>query len=320
MPKYQKGARLYGGPLSDIYRGESPDGQVALKIVDLDFLRKPHNFRQEVALMKRLHHPNISEYIDDYAMCDDHVLVMPLYQFDLVSVMEHYLKKRIRFNLEDPSANVTVCKNEMPLVLLKPMARGLLNAVEYLHKSEIIHRDIKPANIFFRGLDSLDEPILGDFGISYDVASPPLDEPLSNKIGDIGTGYYKAPELCFGVTDYGYEVDLWLLAIVFSYMYSSDGAPVVKKLAPDEHEEQPEMNDFVLIQGIFSHFGTPLLVPGPLYWPKMGDPQYHFRKFQFAQYERLPDSKLMPRCTDADVLLSFASLSQYDGRQLIKWA
>lgn len=319
MTKYTKSKRVYGGPFCDIYEASSPNGTVALKIVDLDFLQKPHNFRQEIALIKKLHHPGIAEYLDDYTMGEDYVLVMPFYPVDLAGVMAHFCKKRIKFNLEDPTRNKTVVKNEIPLAALKPMATKLVEALKYLHSCHIIHRDIKPANIFFRGLHDLENPALGDLGISYDVENPPVDELPAEKVGDVGTGYYKAPELCFGVTDYGYEVDLWLLGIVFSFMYSSDGNPIVKEEEVDEPEERPDLNDFVLIRGIFGKFGTPTTTPGPLCWPKLADAKYHFVKFRFDQHPRLPNSELMPRCTDEDVLRVFGGLTRYDGREFMEF-
>lgn len=320
MSKYTKQSVIYSGPISDIYRGLDSNGNgVALKVVDLDFVRKPHNFRQEVALLKKLQHKGIAHYIDTYSMGDDQVLVMTYYAVDLVGVMAHFMKKRVKFNLSNPLANVTVAKNEIPLEALIPMVNTLVDALKYIHSQQIIHRDIKPANIMFKSLENLAEPVIGDFGISYDQAHPPLDEPLDNKITDISTGYYKAPELCFGVTDYGREVDLWSLGIVLSYLYSANGKPCnYVEPKPGEREIQPELNDFVLIQGIFEAFGTPTVTQpdSELYWAKLGDAKYHFVKFQYAEHARRTRAQLLPRCVDEGMFELFEKLTRYSGREL----
>lgn len=317
---YTRKDTIYNGPICDIYKGEDSQGNVvALKVVDLDFVRKPHNFRQEIKLLERLHHVGVVQFIDKFSLGEDQVLVMPYYAVDMVSVMAHFMKKRVKFNLTNPLANLTVLKNEIPLKILKPMVASLLAALQYIHSKQIIHRDLKPANIMFRSLDDLENPVIGDFGISYDLANPPSDEPLDNKVTDIGTGYYKAPELCFGVTDYGPEVDFWSFGLIISYLYSLNGAPCnYVEPSSDEKEVQPELNDFVLIQGTFTAFGTPTVEDSAssLFWPKLADPKYHFVKFQYASHDRQANTMLLPRCQDQEIIEVFEKLTRYSGRDL----
>lgn len=320
MGNYTKSGAIYSGPICDIYKGQDSHGNVvALKVVDLDFIKKPHNFRHEVMLLKRLQHHGIVKYIDTYSIGEDHVLVMAHYAVDMVGVMAHFIKKRVRFNLADPLANITVMKNDIPVEVLNPMVKALANALKYIHSQQIIHRDIKPANIMFRSLDNLTHPVIGDFGISYDMAHPPLDEPQENKFTDISSGYYKAPELCFGVSDYGQEVDLWSFGIVITYLYSANGKPC-NYVEPknSEKDSQPELNDFVLIQGTFEAFGTPTVIDSAseLYWPKLSDSRYHFVKFQYAEHQRRARTELLPRCEDDEIFDMFGKLSRYSGREL----
>lgn len=319
--KYTKKEPVYSGPMCDVYKGEDSQGNpVALKVVDLDFVRKPHNFRQEVRLVRKLQHPGVSRFLDSYSVGDDQVLVMPYYAVDMPGVMAHFCKKRVKFNLADPLANQTVEKNEIPLGQVAPMVASLLETLSYIHSQNVIHRDLKPANIMFKSLDHLAHPIIGDFGISYDLSIANPDEPPHEKVTDIGTGYYKAPELCFGVSDYGPEVDMWSLGVIVSYLYSSNCHPCnwVEPVA-GESELHPELNDFVLIQGVFGAFGTPSVTDphSELYWPKLADPKYHFVKFQYKVVERKPTARLLPRCTDEEIYDVFDHLTRYDQRQLV---
>lgn len=306
--------QLYSGPLCDVYEGS---GGVALKVVDEDFVRKPHDFRTEIRLLKQMNHENVTLYIDDYTVGEDHVLVMPLYGVDLRGVMEHFKKKKVRFNLQNPLKNKTVEMNMIPEELLKPMIQGIAAGLRYLHEEQhVIHRDIKPGNIMFRSLAELSHPVLIDFGIAY--PNFPVAEKPDQKYIDIATGYYKPPELCFGVTDYGPEVDLWSFGILMTYLYSEDGKPANYAKEDDDSEAAPELNDFVLLKGTFGSFGTPTIsdVNSELYWPRMADEKLHFRNFEYKQHPRRPVEELLPRCRDGDVRRWFALVSRYDGRVL----
>lgn len=319
MSKYEKEREVFSGPFCDVYKAKDQLGNVvALKVVDVDFLRKPHNFRREVTLLKRLQHTGIAEYVDDYNLGEDLYLVMRYYEVDLISVMRHFSKKKVKFNLEDPIKNTTVMVNEIPLEKIPKMVENLAAALSFVHSQGIIHRDIKPANIFFNSIDELESPVLGDFGIAYDTRSPPADEPANEKFTDVSTGYYKAPELCFGVGDYSTEIDLWSLGILISYLYSKNARPV-NYVDEDGDDSNMQLNDFVLIQGIFSNFGTPstTATDSPLYWARLGDASTHFANFQFKHYARKPTAQLLPRCNNDVVAQLFERLTTYASRRIV---
>lgn len=312
MTKYTRTNSVYSGPFCDVYKATSDNGAtVALKVVDLDFLRKPHNFRREVALLKSLKHDNIVQFLDYYVKGEDHILVMPFYEKTLTMAMAAHTTKKTRFNLEDPRKNTVVLRNEFPLETCAVVVAGLTDALRYIHAQGIIHRDIKPENVFL----TPERAVLGDFGISYDTRNPPSDEPPNEKVTDISTGYYKAPELCFGVSDYGAEVDLWSFGILISQMYSSNGRPA-NYVESDSDEATPELNDFVLIQGTFQAFGTPTVgdPKSELYWPALDSDTLHFKQFQYKEYPRKSVEQLLPRCKCQKTQLLFANLTNYATR------
>lgn len=318
-PPYRKQKCIYSGPFCDIYNGQdSQNNTVALKVVDLDFLRRPHNFRQEIKLLRRMKHPGIVQYIDDYASGEDHVLVMPLYAGDLAAAMAKHMKRKVRFNLADPTANTVQERNELPLDSCRNMVSQLLESLQYIHSQGVIHRDLKPANIMFPVGEDLGSPVIGDFGISYDTRTPDAGEPEKHKVTDIGLGYYRAPELCFGVTDYGVEVDYWALGLIISYLYSHKGTPA-NFYSDGAVEKNPELNDLVLLQGTFAAFGTPDAFDSSseLYWPRLADPECHFGALNYTKRERKPAAALLPRCTDSQVFNVFERLTRYCGRELV---
>jgi serine/threonine protein kinase len=74
----------------------------------------------------------------------------------------------------------------------------IIKAVAYIHSMGVVHRDIKPGNILIK----LGQIKLCDFGLSAFISSEGLT-------GNVGTHYYKAPEVMFG--NYTHKVDIWSL-------------------------------------------------------------------------------------------------------------
>lgn len=314
---YTRHESIYSGPFCDVYRATGPSGVVALKVVDPDFLRAPHDVRREVQLLRKLSHTNIVPMLDFYETGEDHVIVMPFYGASLEAVVAHFRRQRTKFDLTGLAPPTYITENRMPAHVLRQIVAGLLNGLAYIHANCVIHRDIKPANILVTSFENF-TPVIADFGISYDENAPPTSEPPTHKFTDISLGYYKAPELCLGKANYGSEVDLWSLGIVISYLYSRDGRPAnhVKSL----DSPSPELNDLVLLLGTFELFGTPDVVDefSETYWPELADPSLHFTKFTYHKFPRLPVAELLPMCGDENVKSIFSKLTHYRHRELEK--
>lgn len=301
---YKREEELYLGPICDVYKShDAENNPVALKVADLDFVRPPHDFRREIELLKKLCHNNVAQYITHFSRGDDWTLVLEYYSETLEDKVRRLGRVKSLFSDQGTTHEFV---NMMDDETASAIVWGLVDGLRYVHLQHIIHRDLKPTNVMFKG-DNV--PKIIDFGISYDINAPPRDEPPDMKHVDVSTGCYKAPELCLGVRDYGFEIDYWLLGIVIGYMYSRNGRPPI-----GSGNVQLDMQ---LIVDIFRSFGTPSANDdkSALYWPRLCDS--HLAKFDFGTHPPMPANALLPRCNNEAVIGLFRNLTCYRNRSLL---
>nr|XP_055061078.1 serine/threonine-protein kinase DCLK2 isoform X5 [Misgurnus anguillicaudatus] len=162
--------------------------EFALKIIDKNKCRgKEHLIENEVAVLRRVKHPNIIMLIEEVDTPTELYLVMELVKggdlFDAITSSTKYTER-------DASA----------------MVYNLAAALKYLHRMSIVHRDIKPENLLVceypDGTKSLK---LGDFGLATVVEGPLYTV--------CGTPTYVAPEI-ISESGYGLKVDIWAAGVI----------------------------------------------------------------------------------------------------------
>lgn len=101
---------------------------------------------------------------------------------------------------------------------LKSLCQQMLAGLAYLHHKGVIHRDIKGSNIL---LNNRGELKLADFGLARFYHKRRRSDYTNRVI----TLWYRPPELLFGATVYGAEVDMWSAGCVFSQFHLSQISP-----------------------------------------------------------------------------------------------
>ncbi|XP_072301968.1 serine/threonine-protein kinase DCLK1a isoform X1 [Eucyclogobius newberryi] len=162
--------------------------EYALKIINKSKCRgKEHMIQNEVAILRRVKHPNVVLLIEEVDTYSELYLVMELVKggdlFDAITSANRYTER-------DASG----------------MLYNLANAIKYLHSLNIVHRDIKPENLLvYEHADGSKSLKLGDFGLATVV-----DGPLYTVCG---TPTYVAPEI-IAETGYGLKVDIWAAGVI----------------------------------------------------------------------------------------------------------
>lgn len=85
---------------------------------------------------------------------------------------------------------------------LKSLMAQLLKGLAYIHNRGILHRDLKSSNILLNKQGVLK---IADFGLARFYARNKRNDYTNRVI----TQWYKPPELLYGATIYGPEVDIW---------------------------------------------------------------------------------------------------------------
>ncbi|KAI5821201.1 kinase-like domain-containing protein [Pyronema omphalodes] len=263
---YKTATHIASGVFSSIYKALSESSNpnrkqlVALKVTSLSAQQPPHNSKQEAQIISSLPpHPNVIKLIETFTLPPStFVIVLPFLPHSLASSLEKNL--------------VPVQWRALSII------RDILSGLAHIHKHGIIHRDIKPSNILF--LACLGPAIIADFGIAY---TPDGQETEDNKITDVGTTCYRAPELLFGHQAYGTGVDMWATGCVLAECIRGGEALF---------EAGDLGSELRLIASIFKTLGTPTSET----WPETKHfPD--FKKIQFHQMPTKPWEEILPNGT-----------------------
>ncbi len=214
--RYRIARKVGGGGMGDIYRAWDLtfNMPVALKEMrpqpDLDEkLQQPlrEQFFREAKTVAQLQHPNLVNVTDYFVESDYDYLVMRFVDgVDLETIIEK--------------------EGALPEEHVLAWADQLLDALQYIHRQNIIHRDIKPANIIIQDDGT---PVLVDFGLVklWDVNDPRTQVV----IGGMGTPRYAPPEQYGGNTNSTEpRSDLYSLCATLHHALTGNAPPHLSQL------------------------------------------------------------------------------------------
>ncbi|OTB06844.1 hypothetical protein M426DRAFT_99521 [Hypoxylon sp. CI-4A] len=170
----------------------------------------------ETDILGKLRHPNLPMF--EYAFRSNHTL----YAFtELATGGDLFSMRQDRGAFSEANCQFII--------------RQIINALRYLHKGGIAHRDIKPENVFFAtGPDITSRVIVGDLGLAKSTA-------LGRMASQVGTGYYKAPEIVYGQA-HSPAVDIWSLGMLTVFLLAPDNNVVP---SDDTEMNQAAINEWV---------------------------------------------------------------------------
>jgi serine/threonine protein kinase len=248
------------GVTAEVYKS----GNQALKVITETRNLEPHNPAREAKILASLRKP-------------------------CIPLLETFRDQEQRFVLVFPymplSLEALIARGIIPLAQVKKYFMDLFKALEHIHAQGIIHRDIKPSALL---LESPNGPAyLSDFGTAWHPEMSAMSEPIDQKILDIGTGAYRAPEVLFGDKSYGTAVDMWGAGVMLAEC--SRGRPRTLFESRPVHEDG---NQLGLILSMFKTLGSPTRDS----WPEAANfrtpPFEMYRTFEQRTWEDiLPDTR-----------------------------
>jgi serine/threonine protein kinase len=265
------------GVTSEVYRSEG----TALKVIVTHQHLEPHNPQREVKILQQLKPPCIP--LREAFRDQERRLVMafPYMPYTLTSLLESGA-------LHDQQ--------------IRSIFRDILHALHSVHNQGIIHRDLKPSAVL---LETPDGPaFLSDFGTAWSPVLSAQSEPPDDKILDIGTGPYRAPEVLFGNKSYGTSVDMWAFGVMLAEAAQSPPTPLFESRGVHE-----DGNQLGLILSIFKTLGT----PNKETWPEAAD--FKVSPFElWTVFPQRPWTAILPNI-DPDLRNLVAMLVRFDGKR-----
>lgn len=215
-----------------IHRGTQQ--QFACKVVRKDTkMNDAQSMSTEIEIMKRIRHRHI---VSMYELYETPKCLWIILELVNSGGLHHYM------------AHVDLYSE----ALVSSHFKQILSGVHYLHTQGVVHRDLKIDNILLRGVGSLIEVKIADFGLSalvrigedgYDVGESSKRKKYKGLTEMWGTKEYFAPELIDQA--YGPQADLWALGcILFEMLCGHQAFPIRERDNEDSFYGRIQKGDY----------------------------------------------------------------------------
>lgn len=209
--RYTKIKKLGEGGFGLVYRAvETATGnRVAIKrlLLEEDDLDNVSLYGREIALLRRLRHPNIIRLYATYHGKRKLTLVLEHLSTDVM----RYLNKRFGRRPENTMRTAVLPAFQETV---KDLMYQLLQGVAFIHSHQVIHRDLKPENLL---MDKNGVLKIIDFGLARSVSTSAHDYMLC------GTYAYIPPDMHLGNRDYSTASDMWSVGCIFAELINGRG-------------------------------------------------------------------------------------------------
>lgn len=179
--------KIASGAFGDLFRGSYCGQDVAIKVLRgiHDNSAQFQEFLQEVAIMRKVRHRNVVQFIGACTK-KPHLCIVFEYMRG-GSVYDH-----LRMG------------GSLPISFILRVALEVCRGMDYLHKRKIVHRDLKAANLL---LDEHGTVKIADFGVARVVEGPGV------MTAETGTYRWMAPEV-IEHKPYGQKADVFSFGVV----------------------------------------------------------------------------------------------------------
>ncbi|KAF9075768.1 Pkinase-domain-containing protein [Rhodocollybia butyracea] len=169
---------------------------VALKRIRMESERDgfPVTAMREIKLLQSLRHDNVVRLYEMMVSSGNVYMVFEYLEHDLTGVLS---QTQFQFSAAH----------------LKSLCHQMFRGLAYLHHKGVIHRDIKGSNILINNHGELK---LADFGLARFYQKRRRADYTNRVI----TLWYRPPELLFGATVYGPEVDIWSAGCIMLELFT----------------------------------------------------------------------------------------------------
>ena len=172
-----------------------------------------------------------------------------------------------------------------PMEFVAHVMRGVLGALQHLHRHSVLHRDIKPSNVLLREDGSI---ALADLGSAREVFDDGVGGGASSGGGGGGSAPltpgarrttlpYRAPEVLLGDRHYTAAVDMWGVGVLLaellrgSHLFSASSemqtlTRVFAFIGTPTEETWPEFHNFPLLQAFNFAVLAPTLAASVAAW------------------------------------------------------
>ncbi|XP_051128929.1 serine/threonine/tyrosine-protein kinase HT1 [Andrographis paniculata] len=264
------GNKFASGAHSRIYRGIYKQRAVAVKMVRIPTHKEEtralleQQFKSEVALLSRLYHPNIVQFI---AACKKPPVYCIITEYMSQGNLRMYLNKKEPYSLS--------------IETVLRLALDISSGMEYLHSQGVIHRDLKSNNLLLN--DEMRVKV-ADFGTSC------LETQCREAKGNMGTYRWMAPEM-IKEKPYTRKVDVYSFGIVLWELTTAllpfqGMTPVQAAFAVAEKNERPPLP--ASCQPALAHLIKRCWAANPSKRPDFGEIVSALEKYDQCVKEGLP--------------------------------